>query len=489
MTRLFTWSQHDTPAVLIDTTDQALEDLVAFYTEGRGSGPLLRILEIASGHGVRTILIEQRYIDIDWRSEHAAFYGTTFVRYPSVCHRAHFFAETVADLSDLSSLAGAYRGYCVLRPLASAPVGRTMITPPQELDDGVQCFAMEKVDVLGWPMWVTAMPFVSQDGQYLRCAHAAMWMVLHHAHVRRGHTRSTPRDIHDATLGGLISGRQVPSEGPTVSQVLGGLTTLGLSPGQFRLPSTKEKSEAAAVASGTTADLSLFGVLARYVNSNLPPMIVSDASRHAWLVVAYTRKASAAHPTMTLYRHDDARGPYLPVGDPWDEPQDRYRDWTSALLPLPSKIYMTAERAEAMGRWWFELHFDAGASRGRLREAHKAKELTFQTYGISAREYKHGLVNRRSIDLGLARAYRLSQWPRNLWVTEAVDRRLRVRHQPCVLGEVIIDSTAHHEPSEEEHGILSSHASTVMTLETPDHRREIITTTSGEPYETGRPVP
>lgn len=172
MTRLFTWSQEDTPAVFVDAMDQAaLEDLVTLYTEGRGSTPLDRILEIVSGHRVRTILIEQRYIDMDWRSEHAAFYGTTFVRYPSVCHRAHFFAETVTDMRDLSWLRAAYRGYCVLRPLSSAPVGRTMITPPKELDDGVQCFAKEEVDVLGWPMSVTAMPFVSQDGQYLRCAH------------------------------------------------------------------------------------------------------------------------------------------------------------------------------------------------------------------------------------------------------------------------------------------------------------------------------
>ncbi len=434
---------------------------------------------------MQTVLIEQRYIDLDWRSEHAAFYGTTFVRYPSVCHRAHFFTQAVDNIGDLSQLSAAYRGYCVLRPLSSAPVGRTMITPPRELDNGVQCSAVETVDVLGWPMAVTAMPFVTQDGQYLRCAHAAMWMVLHQAHLRRRHTRWTPKDIHDATLGGLITGRQVPSEGPTVSQILGGFTALGLSPGQFRLPSTKVASEAAAVATVTTADLSLFGVVARYVNSNLPPLIVSDASRHAWLVVAYTRKASSAHATMTLYRHDDGRGPYLPVANPWDESEDRYRDWTSALLPLPSKIYMTAERAEAMGRWWFGMHLDAGAS-GLLKESRDAQALTFQTYGIAARDYKHGLINRSSMDPQLARAYRLSQWPRNLWVVEAIDRRLRDNHQPCVLGEVIIDSTAHHEPSEEEHGILSSHASGWVTAETPDHRREISTTTSGGAYATGR---
>src|SRR6478736_9201463 len=63
------------------------------YTAGTVNGPLLRIIEIAMAHGVKSILVETRYIDADWRSEHAKFYSTTYARYPSVAHRAHFFTE------------------------------------------------------------------------------------------------------------------------------------------------------------------------------------------------------------------------------------------------------------------------------------------------------------------------------------------------------------------------------------------------------------
>ncbi len=380
------------------------EALINFYTEDRDNQALRRVFEIATGHGLVSLVIEPRYIDIDWRAEHSAFYSTTFVRYPSVCHRVHFFSRKVEDIGDLSGLENAYCGYTVLRPLASAPVGRTMVLPPQELSEAVQCFATETVDVLGWPMPITTVPFVSQDGQYLRCAHAAMWMVLQHAHLRRGHTRWTPKDIHDAVMGGHITGRQVPSDGPTVSQVLGGMTTLGLSPGLFKLPSTKESSEAEAKPTGpNTADLSLFGIVARYVNSNLPPIVISDTSRHAWLIVGYSRLPSAGNPKLTLYRHDDGHGPFLPVDNPWEEPDQRHVNWTTAVPPLPTKIYMSAERAEAMGRWWFDTHLDAGAS-GAFLDAHESGQLTFMTYGILSRDYKHGLRHRPSIDDRLAHA-------------------------------------------------------------------------------------
>jgi hypothetical protein len=63
------------------------------YTAGGVNAPLLRVIEIAMLHGVQSVLVETRYIDADWRSEHARFYSTTYTRYPSVAHRAHFFTK------------------------------------------------------------------------------------------------------------------------------------------------------------------------------------------------------------------------------------------------------------------------------------------------------------------------------------------------------------------------------------------------------------
>lgn len=234
----FDWTPNDDPAEPVDVTlPGAWQGLVDRYTAGRGSLPLSRLVEIAKSLGVQSVLVERRYIDLDWRSEHSRFYSTTFVRYPSVSHRLHFFKSPLpTDLGDLSSVQQSYCGYSVMRPLPSSPVGRTMIAPPPELAGAVRCEATEVVDLFGWPMTVTAMPFVSQDAQYLRCAHADLWMTFYLAHLSQGLARRLPHEIHDATMGGVIAARQVPSEGLSLEQMLGGMTKLGLSPALLPLP-------------------------------------------------------------------------------------------------------------------------------------------------------------------------------------------------------------------------------------------------------------
>lgn len=449
------------------------------YTAGTPNAPLTRIIQIAAAHRVQSVLVETRYIDADWRSEHAQFYSTTYKRYPSIAHRAHFFTKPLpTDLSDLSGLVDHYKGYTVFRPLPTQPVGRTMIEPPPELKDAMRCEAVESVDVLGWRMSVRGMPFISQDAQYLRCAHADMWMVLRHAFLRHQLGRRLPAQIHDATTGGVIVGREVPSEGLSVYQMLAGMSTLGLSPAVLTLPQSKQASDAAGV-------LGLFDIVCRYVNSNISPIVVSD--NHVWLIVAYERAASTAHPNLTLYRHDDAAGPYIRIDDPWHEPAPAHRPWRQVMLPLPPKIYMTAERAEEVGRWWFQKWVAAAAPGNPAVAAYNSRNLTFRTYGINSSDYKFALAGRSGFDPGVAAKYRLTPLPRNLWVIEAVDRRLRGTQAEHVLGEVLVDPTASHYTMAYDPGIVAAHAPGFWWITTPDVTHEDMGTCSDAPYATGRP--
>lgn len=478
-TTLLTWTPDDDPAVIVDMRTTSWADLGSRYDGGSGNRPLARVFEIAEQHGVIHVLIERRYIDLDWRSEHANFYSASFTRYPSVCHRLHFFAgEVPSDLTDLSGLAGAYKGYVVLRPLTSAPVGRTMIAPPPELYDAVVCSGSETVDLLGWPFTIEAMPFISQDGQFLRCAHADMWMVSLLAHLRSGARRTLPAEIQQASLGGVVMSRQTPSDGLSVYQMLNALTQMGFSPGTTVLPQDASESIAADWRS-------LYAIVCRYVNSNIPPIVVG--SGHVWVVVAYSRKPSRGHTRLTLYRHDDALGPYISVDDPFNEPISEHKPWNQVLLPLPPKIYLSGERAEASGRWWFSSLLATLPPTDPLKVAHDAGELSYVAYGIRSSEYKHRLKDRVGFDPDLARAYRLSSWPKHLWVIEAQDRRLRAAAKPPVLGEVILDPTSSHlEPqTPSEHGILAVHAPGTYIAHGPDHGTPRRLSPTWKPYESG----
>lgn len=460
------WTAFDEPFALINVTSQTGWDKIRSDYAAAHDRPLERVIEIAKAHGVVTVLVEYRYIDADWRSEHAHFYGSTFKRYPSVCHRLHFFADEVpADFDELDEFQDFYRGYSIMRPLPMTPVGRTMLSPPPEMVAATVTKATEHVHVFGSELSVTGMPFISQDSRYLRCAHASMWMLLRHAHLRHNLPRRLPSEIRNASLGGMVIGRQMPSEGLSVAQMLDGLDRLGMPTG--RLEPAEDKGAKHVPLPGS---VSLHGVVCRYINSDLPPIVVSN--KHAWAVIGWARKRSEGHGAITLWRHDDARGPYMEVRNPWKEEEDEHDPWRFLLVPLMPKMNLGAERAESTGAAWFKRLVEEWAERpdgagARTVQALRANELTWRTFAVSSSEYKARL-RLRTIDPNLRRMYERAQWPKYIWVIEAVDRIARDASRPDVLGEVILDSTDASPEELELTEVLAGHVERAAFVYEPD---------------------
>ncbi|HWC35481.1 MAG TPA: hypothetical protein VG650_11730 [Mycobacteriales bacterium] len=457
MINLRDWSVGDQPAVIYDmTVPGAWVQLRQFYAH-RGNRPLGRILEIAENHGVVSVLVERRYVDADWRSQLARFYNGTLRRFPSVCHRMHFFGAPVPDdLSQLDALQSSYHGYTILRPFPIAPVGRTMIRPPAELADAVRCETTEEVDVFGYRLKITAMPFISQDTQLLRCAHAAVWMVLRHASATYGLPQALPHTIFEAALGGVMAGRQLPNDGLSPYQLMAAMESLGLSPTSKNLPQSSEDEQA-------SRSLRLYGMACRYINSALPPIVISNT--HAWVLVAYRRAASAGNTKIQLWRHDDARGPYLPVDDPWAEPEDAHQPWTAMYLPLLPKVYLDAERAETVGRSFLNAFRNSALYSGSTVQAadnrtNEDEQCTVRTFLMTSTKFKQTLAQ-RGVPGELAAAYRRTPMSRYIWVVEIVDRLSRSNKQADVLGEIILDSTlTQFEPLSDPNCALAVHIGT-----------------------------
>lgn len=467
MLSLADWSSSGQRGSVFDMTVQSSwSTLAADYTFPRGNESLERIFEIARAHGVVSVVKEPRYIDADWRSQLARFYNGTFRRYPSVCHRLHFFTEPVpTDLVNLSGFQESYRGYTILRPLPVSPVGRTMIAPPPELADGVRCEDSETIDLFGWPFRITAMPFISQDTQFMRCAHASLWMVLTHARMSHGLPRHLPAAIHDAASGGIMVGRQLPNDGPSGYQLFSAMDSLGLSPSRKALPESQDDDREA-------GNLKLHGMLCRYVNSSLPPIVISNT--HAWVVVAYLRKRSDDGRAVQLWRHDDKQGPYLPVGNPWNEEDLSYRPWQSAYLPLLPKAYLDAERAEVVGRFWVRHFRNSTAFEGTTldiadQRAAKEEGATCRTFLLTSTQFKQNLIA-RGMPAVLASAYRLAPMSRYIWIIEVVDRLRRSQREPDVIGEIVLDATiTQFEPLDDPSAILAMHIDTFAFISGVDH--------------------
>lgn len=415
-----------------DTTTELGWDAIRWsYAAGRPVAPLDQIITLAKQHDVRSVLIERRYLDPDWRSMYTKFYGTLFEHHAPTCHRLHFFSETVTKFDDLLRYRDAYKGYTVMRPIPTHPVGRTMILPPPGVKRAAFCSAKEIVRPLGYPLEIEAMPFMSQDGEYMRCSHAVQWMVLYHAHLFRKLGRWLPDEIHTHSQNGLVVGRQVPSGGLSLSQMLNSLQAMGISADKLTLPRDGNGT------SGASRLFSFTSTLCRYVNSQMPPIVVSNAG-HAGVVVGYENVGErVTHDATTLFIHDDLRGPYVEVTDPL---ADVKRGWTLAVPPLPQRLYLSADRAEYFGR--------VSLSRALTNEPHSIAvaglaALSFRTYAIRSNEFK-GDLDARSLPPELCSYYRQANWPGFIWVVEVLDRQKFVRGEPCVIGEAIIDSTATH---------------------------------------------
>ena len=426
------WSSPTEPAVSVDLGSSGALDWILSRYGGANPTVLRAVLSQAYVAGASGAVLEYRYIDADWRSEHANFYAGTFRRYPSVAHRLHFFLEPIPD----SALVGdgpagfadfGYLGYVVLRPVPAAPVGRAFLVPPADVADMLTCQSLDTVNLLGEQLEVRGTAFMAQDAMLLRCAHATLWMSAYHHHRRFSGRRWLPAEIADAAPGEIGQGRTVPSLGLDLYQMSTASEALGMPPVVYDM-SAKPPGE------------SLQRLACRYLNSGLPVIVASPG--HAFVLIGY-RRVNAGQPDemLVFLRHDDEAGPYQVVENFVD---DFHGPWEYLLVPLPAKVYMPGEDAEAIGTEHLKSSIaeDPSPEAQDLLARIERKEVTFRSTVMPSNSFKLGLAD-RGMPEPLASVFRRVHLSRWVWVVEAVEKEARRANRPCVLADAVIDATDH----------------------------------------------
>jgi len=426
------------PARIVDLRPPgAFLDLSRYYG---GSAP--KVVEEVFGQayslGARMAVIEYRYLDPDYRSEHSRFYSTTFRRYPSVGHRVHFFFDPPpVELEqpdapyDFGGLA--YLGYTVLRPLPGARVGRTMLAAPSELSAHIHCQIEDTTNVFGRGRVVRGSPFMAQDAQLGVCAHMTLWTTAYFHHLAYGHRRILPVDVTDAVPANLGIGRPSPSTGLTVAQIAAGSLALGLPALVYDCESLPKRE-------------TIPRIVCRYLNSGMP-VIVAAGGHHAFVLVGYRRdNAGSPDERIRFICQDDERGPYNVIED---FKHDRYGKWDHLIVPLPQKVFVPGEVAEELGEVRLRRALAASTDPGSaelLAAIEKPPEdptsFAFQSSVIRSNRFKETIRDREaSHEVGAL--YRRMQMPRWIWVIEVIQRGERDPGQHGVAAEVIIDATDH----------------------------------------------
>lgn len=445
------WEDPDPADVVPLTSPGDWDRLRSRYEPNILGRPLERCLEVARSAGARTAVVETRYLDLDYRSEYSAFFSKTFSEIPDTTHRIHFFRSAIAvdDLVSLSAQARrGYVGYMIIRPSPLGRVGRTMLAPPPALRNAIHAAVTDKVNFFGQELWVTGVPFAQQDTQFGRCAHVAAWICHYTGHLRGDVARRPMADFSLLADASVAEGRPLPSQGLTGLQLSNLMREFDLPPIHYRMGYLPESGQEPPVRPHDPDDdpgrwdTRAVAVLCRFLNSSYPVLV--GTHEHAFVIVGYQRTERDGEQWIRFVRHDDQRGPYLEVDDILDDIDsatgDHYSPWQLLLAPVPDKLWLLPEAAERVGRELL-LRYDALEGTGTFAGLRQAHRLTFRTTAMNASQFKDR-ASTRGLDHASIRELRLARLSRLVWVVEAVDRDARDAGQPCVVGEVVFDSTS-----------------------------------------------
>jgi hypothetical protein len=210
---------------------------------------------------------------------------------------------------------------------------------------------------------------------------------------------------------------------------------------------------------------------------------------HAFVLCGYRRdkKDPNSPDWITFYRQDDQRGPYLTVDDVFNDTHPPtsfvYSPWEALMIPLPQKLWLPPEPVEFKAG---QLLLNAlptaltGNTPGvaNVVQLLAEKHLALRTYAVSSNAFKAAVKGR--IPSELVVQYRTARFPRYIWVVEAIDRLLRVRSEPCVIGEAVFDATS----SEISPTCLALHLAGYAWIRHSDGSTHT-TTCSIDPYNSG----
>jgi hypothetical protein len=359
---MYKWLPLSSPADLAQ-----LETVLAAEFDGKSVGDkLMKGISPA----VKGVLIEENYIDKDYRSTYYSYYSKKGQRYSADCVRLHFFDQTVSFkvegsklvCSDTNPTSGEeqlndhYFGYMVLRPTGIATIGRTVLTPDIRLGAArFTVFANHKAHVLGRKLTVPGFPSMDQHVDIAVCAHVACWSILRHYSERYAiHREYLTHDItmmaHDFDPGGLL-----PAKGLQVSHAERVFQKAGTFPIHVSRSSALGQN-----------DLAFYRQLGAYIESGFPVFAAMRSLRHAVAVVGYEWRTQAVKATGLKYSWDEVQAlaviddnelPYLsvPVSSVPGSAGYSVEDIDAFIVALPEKIYFPADAVDRLAPTLFNL--------------------------------------------------------------------------------------------------------------------------------------
>ena len=290
--------------------------------------------------GAQSVLAEPHYFDKDYLSEFAAFYSVSARGYPNTCRRLHFFANKVTRSLLVDAVSGvahatetlqeSYLGFCVIRPIMTAPMGftvlawypdtattaRRIIAPSREYN----CY------LAGIRLSVTGLAWQQQDSAVGACATVGLWTMLHASRLDNDHGSPTTAQITEAAHQTAVTGaRMFPSNGLTIIQLLEAIKRYHMAPfamsGDIRPAAATARIDNIRRSAGFSKER-FASTCASFIRSGYPVLAIGHSvgyGRHAVCITGFREEPpgevapkavkAADESIVHVYVHDDNLGP------------------------------------------------------------------------------------------------------------------------------------------------------------------------------------
>ena len=504
----------------VGVLNQTTEGKLADHLGGAHLVVVKNLIQYLISIGVTSYLIESRYIDRDYSSDYRRFYSQTFRTYERQCQRIHFFSEDISPILSKASWAErvrelqntsrrSYCGFCVRRPLPTAPIGRTVLLARcpggPGLEPIITCRADIRANLLGAELDVSATSFMQQDARVGACAQVAIWTGARHMHQRYKYNWLSVADITRLaapTTAEEATSLPAGSDFLTSERMIRAIHEMGFQP---------------LCVDGSGTDIG--AAIVPYVESGLPVILglqFGGGLGHAVTVIGRVF-SSQSKPTNQLADyvsafvvHDDQAGPYMLLprssksvkknmfdprrllsknthqGKKIDLDVAKHAVFAVALMPV--KAFSTARAAEktAIGRLDAAMKAlptirsalkNAGVPVNSLLDellvAHGAERIVLRTYLTSAAGYRKHIAQGTACDDLKDEALRL-HLPHFTWITEISTIDSYNQASPGfrrIYGHSILDATS---SGKDQAGLLAFHLPGLFFKRDVNHDSETV---------------
>ena len=421
----------------------------------------------------RTMVMEKEYVDSDYRRAYQRFYARAFPNYSRHATRLHFFSANITPRSlanlERRKISESYLGYCVVRPLRTRRVGRTVLHPGVAEPQADLPLALSEFDVnlAGSRLKVTGAPFLEQDTRVGCCASCAIWMSTMMAGPRFGLPTATVADITELATEYAPGERVLGSTGLSWGEMETALRKMGYNP----------------LTLGVSNRESALRAIHPYLEGGIAPILLitlEDGGLHAAVAVGHAYDPAQQVGEMAEVRwegrsirfrrssewinylliHDDQRGPFramrlvdsvsssgqsechVEIDTSWPT-FDGNAGWPTCtkgtlyavLTPAPAGISMTGIEAEEKAARLTEIAFDVLFRRGM------PNNIVLRTYLARSNDYKV-FAHNRGLAGRIRHLLRGKPLPHWIWITELCttgDATVANGGTRMIRGEVVLD--------------------------------------------------